>query len=149
MRGFPFARRSAAVALAAVLCVACDGRSDDPLVEQVQDRLVGTWLREYREDAVTVRRVLVLERAGSFRERSTVTQAGAHPVQHRHEGEWLFDGMNLKRRYTLVDGRLPAAPMVPFATLQLKFPSRHEFIGIDNVRHRAVRYERVAEGTEP
>lgn len=136
-------------ALAASLIVACEGPLQDPLVEQVQDRLVGTWLREYREDGVAVRRVLVLDRAGTFREHSTVKRPGTAPLEHMHEGEWLFDGTNLKRRYTLVDGRLPAAPMVPFATLQLAFPSRREFIGTDNVRSRAVRYERVADGTQP
>ncbi len=149
MTRWQLARTPAALALAATLCVACEVAPDAPLVEEVHDRLVGTWLREYREGTVTVRRVLVLERAGSFRERSTVTQPGAASVAHVHEGEWLFDGTNLKRRYRRVDGQLPAAPMVPFATLELNFPSRHEFVGADNLRHRVVRYERVAEGTQP
>jgi hypothetical protein len=48
-----------------------------------------------------------------------------------------------------VDGRQPVAPMVPFATFELRFPSRNEFIGVDNVRQREVRYRRVAEGTLP
>jgi hypothetical protein len=149
MARWRLARMAAALALGAALGTACEGPPGEPLAEAVQDRLVGTWLREYREEAVTVRRVLVLERAGSFQERTIVRRAGLPPVAHAHQGEWLFDGTNLKRRYTLVDGRLPAAPMVPFATLQLEFPSRREFIGVDNVRRRAVRYERVPEGTEP
>ena len=138
-----------AMALVAALCGGCSEAPPDPAVELVQDRLVGTWLREYQEDSTRVRRVLVLEPAGRFQELTTVSPAGAPAIRHEHEGAWLFDGTNLKRRYTLVDGRPPAAPMVPFATLQVHFPTRHEFIGTDNVRQRQVRYQRVAPGTLP
>ena len=145
----PVRRLAGALALAAWVCCACEGPPADEMTAEVQDRLVGTWLREYQEDSTKVRRILVLERDGNFRELSKVRRPGTPVMEHAHEGEWLFDGTNLKRRYTLVDGRLPAAPMVPFATLQLDFPSRSEFIGVDNVRHRQVRYRRVAEGTVP
>jgi len=57
--------------------------------------------------------------------------------------------MAFKRRYTSVDGKLPAAPTMPYATFELKFPSRNEFVGIDRVRGRKVTYERVADGTQP
>jgi hypothetical protein len=142
-------RLPAALALAASLCCGCDGPPYETMAEQVEDRLVGTWLREYEEGATRVRRVLVLEPTGSFQEAATVSRAGAPAIEHSHEGQWTFDGTNLKRRYTLVDGRRPAAPMVPFATLQLAFPSRHEFVGTDNLRRREVRYRRVADGTLP
>jgi hypothetical protein len=92
---------------------------------------------------------LVLEPGGGFREMATATDAGSPVAEHMHEGEWLFDGTNLKRRYLRVDGRLPSAPIVPFATLELRFPSRNEFIGVDNVHKHEVRYRRVSEGTLP
>lgn len=136
-------------ALAAGLPCGCDSGAVASLEEPVQDRLVGTWLREYQDRAATVRRVLVLEPRGAFREMSIVTDAGGPVAEHTHEGEWLFDGTNLKRRYLRVDGHLPSAPMVPFATLEIRFSSRNEFIGVDNVHKREVRYQRVAEGTVP
>jgi hypothetical protein len=38
---------------------------------------------------------------------------------------------------------------MPYATFELKFPSRNEFVGIDRVRRREVQYRRVADGTTP
>lgn len=139
-----------ATALAAGLVCGCDsGPGEESPAEPVQERLVGTWLREYQDQATVVRRVLVLEPGGAFREMSTVTDAGVPPALHTHEGEWLFDGTNLKRRYLRVDGHLPSAPMVPFATFEIRFPSRNEFIGVDHVHRHEVHYQRVAEGTVP
>jgi hypothetical protein len=106
-------------------------------------------LREYEEEGVKVRRVLVLESGGRFLEMSRITELNASAAQHSHAGDWLFDGTNLKRRYTSVDGRQPAAPTMPYVTFELKFPSRNEFVGIDRVRRREVQYRRVAEGTAP
>ena len=68
---------------------------------------------------------------------------------HAHSGDWLFDGTNLKRRYTLIDGRLPSAPTFPYAAFEFRFESRNVFIGTDNIRKRQVRYQRVADGTLP
>jgi hypothetical protein len=49
----------------------------------------------------------------------------------------------------LINGKPTAAPIVPFATFEIRFPSRTEFIGIDRLRRRGVLYARVPEGTEP
>jgi hypothetical protein len=128
---------------------ACHNPPDDSSAQAVEQRLVGTWLREYEEEGVKVRRVLVLESGGRFIEMSRITELDASATEHSHTGDWLFDGTNLKRRYTSVDGRQPAAPVMPYATFELKFPSRNEFVGIDRVRRREVQYRRVADGTTP
>ena len=101
------------LALAAV--VGCDGAQD---VDDAQQRLVGRWLRDDEEDGAHVRRVLVLQAGGRFAETSKATkvtkateatgaakaeQGDAVLAQHAHSGNWLFDGTNLKRRYTLRD----------------------------------------------
>jgi hypothetical protein len=106
-------------------------------------------LREYQDQDTVVRRVLVLEPGGSFREKSAVIDGGTAVAGHEHEGEWLFDGTNLKRHYRRMDGRPPSAPVVPFATFAVRFPSHNEFVGVDNVHKIEVHYQRVAEGTEP
>jgi hypothetical protein len=143
-------RRYCLVALLAGMAGAgCDGPPHDSPVQDVQQRLVGTWLRDYAEDGVKVRRVLVLEADGHFRETSRVTGPDAAQAEFAHAGDWLFDGTNLKRRYTSIDGRQPSAPSAPFATFEIRFPSRNEFVGIDRVRKREVAYRRVPEGTQP
>ena len=136
-------------ALAAVLGGGCGSAPDDSAAEQVHDLLVGTWLREYQEEATAVRRVLVLEPDGSFREKSTVTAGADSVAGHDGEGVWLFDGTNLKRHYRRMDGRAPSAPTMPFATFAVRFSSHNEFIGVDNVHRIEVRYRRVADGTVP
>ncbi|MEO7391535.1 MAG: hypothetical protein ABIU58_05135 [Ramlibacter sp.] len=150
MRASLLSRRGCLVAiLAAALASACDSPPDDASAEGTRQRLVGTWLRDYEDDGVQIRRVLVLAADGHFRELASAARRTAPGESHAHGGEWLFDGTNLKRRYTLIDGKQPSAPTVPFATFELQFQSRNEFTGLDRVRNRKVRYLRVADGTEP
>ena len=127
----------------------CSGPPDDSRAEEVQLQLMGTWLRDYEENGIRVRRVLVLAQDGHFSEMAKATQHDEIMARHDHSGEWHFDGTNLKRRYTSIDGRQPSAPKFPYAAIELRFESRNEFIGTDNVRKRQVRYQRVADGTLP
>ena len=131
------------------LLAACIRPPDDSPATEGQRQLTGTWLREYREGEVRVRRVLVLDPGGRFTEAVVATEPAGTLLSKRHSGEWHFDGTNLKRRYTLIDGRQPSAPAFPYAAFQIQFESRNVFVGTDNVRRRQVRYERVSEGTQP
>ncbi|RYF40580.1 MAG: hypothetical protein EOO25_12235 [Comamonadaceae bacterium] len=125
----------------------CDNPPADSPARATQQRLVGTWLREFQEDGVRVRRVLVLQADGHFGETVRIIDAAGAVTEHSHGGEWLYDGTNLKRRYTRMDGERPSAPLVPYATFEISFPTKAEFVGIDRIRRREVRYQRVAEGT--
>jgi hypothetical protein len=149
MRLSPLFRTALGVMLAAAFLAGCGSPPDESAVQDTRDQLVGTWLREYDEDGVKIRRILVLASDGHFAEQSRVTELGVVEVVHNHAGEWTFDGTNLKRRYTSVDGKQPSAPAMPFATFEIHFDSRNEFTGIDRVRRRQVQYARVAEGTAP
>lgn len=133
--------------VAALGAAGCDNPPVDSPAQETQQRLVGTWLREFEEGGVRVRRVLVLEPDGQFGESVRITDAAGAVTEHRHAGEWIYDGTNLKRRYTRMDGEQPSAPQVPYATFEISFPSKAEFVGIDHVRRREVRYQRVADGT--
>ena len=128
---------------------ACNNPPGDSPEEQIQSRLVGHWLRDYEEDGVHARRLLVLESDGHFSESVRVVDAAGAVTEHAHVGEWTFDGTNLKRRYTLTDGKRRAAPSVPFATYEIRFESIHEFVGRDNVHQRELRYRRVDSWTQP
>jgi hypothetical protein len=143
-------RRRLALLLALAVALGsegCDNAPVDSPVREMQQRLVGTWLREFNEDGVHVRRVLVLEMDGHFGETVRITDVAGVMTEHRHSGEWVYDGTNLKRRYTRMDGAQPSAPLVPYATFEISFPTKAEFVGIDRVRRREVRYQRVADGT--
>jgi hypothetical protein len=138
-----------ALLILAAVGTGCDAPPDDSHVQETRQRLTGTWLREYQEGNVRVRRVLVLAPGGLFTERVVAAAPEGTRLLNSHSGEWHYDGMNLKRRYTLIDGRKPSAPTFPYAAFQVAFESRHVFVGTDNIRRRKVRYERVNEGTEP
>lgn len=142
-------RRQTIGMLLAGLLAACDDAPRELSQDSVQDRLPGTWLREFEEKGVRVRRVLVLESDGKFSEMVRINDASGAVIEHHHAGSWFYDGTNLKRKYTRMDGKPTAAPTVPFAAFELKFPSRNEFIGIDNVHRREVRYQRVQSETLP
>jgi hypothetical protein len=118
-------------------------------VEDTRQALQGTWLRETTADGMTARRVLVLDRDGKFNETVRVTDAAGLVRVFEHEGTWLFDGTNLKRKYTLMDGKPPSRLNVPFATFQIVMDSRNAFTGTDHIHGHVVKYTRVPEGTEP
>jgi hypothetical protein len=109
----------------------------------VQQDLQGSWLREYQEGGIRASRLLVLETDGSLTEMASVTDTARAVTDHRHEGTWLYDGTNLKRKYTRMDGKPPSRLNLPFAAFEVKFVSINEFVGLDNVHHNEVRYHRV------
>lgn len=117
--------------------------------QDTRDLLQGTWLREYRDDGTQVRRVLTLEPDGGFREQTRVRDGTGRDSEFVNEGTWLFDGTNLKRKYTLVNGRPPSRLHLPFATFEIRFETRNEFVGIDHVHRNQVLYRRVGAGTQP
>ena len=130
---------------------ACDGAPSNAPADAIGERLAGTWLREYEESGVRVRRVLVLDGDGTFREMSSVrpAQLDGPPSLSTASGEWVFDGTNLKRHYRLINNKPLSAPNYPFATFEIRFPDRTHFVGLDRVRRIEVTYQRAAEGTQP
>lgn len=132
----------ALLALAALLS-AGDGRISD-----AQGRLLGTWLRETREQGVSARHLLVLEPGGRFHETVRVVDGKGAVTEFSHAGTWLYDGTNLKRKYTMVNGEPPSrlnGP--PFATFEIAFASRNEFDGVDHIHGHRIAYRRVAPET--
>jgi hypothetical protein len=115
----------------------------------IQDMLPGAWLREYSADGVRVRRVLTLDADGTFQESVRAVDAQGAETRFEHEGTWLYDGTNLKRKYTLMNGKPPSRLNVPFATFEIKFETRNEFRGVDHVHRNKVLYRRVAFDERP
>ena len=115
---------------------------------EAADLLPGTWLREYVEQGMQVRRLLALDAQGGFRELSRVTQPGGQVTEYVHEGTWVFDGSNLKRRYTSVNGESPSRLTMPFATFAIVFDTRNEFTGVDHIHGHTIHYHRVDDGTQ-
>lgn len=114
---------------------------------EAAELLPGTWLREYEERGMQVRRLLALDAQGGFREFSRVTEPGGHVTQFVHEGTWVFDGSNLKRRYTSVNGESPSRLTMPFATFAIVFDTRNEFTGVDHIHGHTIHYHRVEDDT--
>ena len=143
------------IALGAMLST-CEVSPPDPVrtagLEQglpdIEEQLQGTWLREYTIQGVRARRILTLDVDGSFRERVRVVDEAGVITDFDHEGTWLYDGTNLKRKYTLMNGKPPSRLNVPFATFQISFENSDEFLGIDHVHGNRVRYRRVAPETQ-
>jgi hypothetical protein len=137
----------ALAALASTLQAWLGGSDSSAMLTQAaQDtaqQLRGTWLREYDEKGVRVRRVLALEPGGTFRESVRVVEPSGQVTEYRHEGTWLYDGTNLKRRYTSMNGEPPSRLNLPFATFEIAFDSANAFRGIDHVHGHQVAYRRI------
>jgi hypothetical protein len=120
--------------------------ADSPAPD-VQQQLQGTWLREVsRQGGVTSRHLL--EPGGEFRENVRVVDGKGVATEYVHAGTWLYDGTNLKRKYTLVNGQPPSRLNVPFVTFEIAFASRNEFAGVDHIHGNRIEYRRVAPETE-
>jgi hypothetical protein len=117
--------------------------------QEIELALQGTWLREVAADGVQARRVLTLGPDHVFRESVRAVDARGAVLEQQHEGTWFYDGTNLKRKYTAMDGKPPSRLRLPFATLQVVFDNRNEFRGIDHIGGHRVRYRRVLPGTRP
>lgn len=139
------------------LLAACDGAPTAPASSDLltpagfatQERLYGAWLREHvSKNGVASRRLLLLDADGRFRETVRLTDTSGVVTEHVHAGTWLYDGTNLKRRYTLMNGSPPSRRRLPFATVQIAFETRNEFVGIDHIHQNQVRYRRVQPETE-
>jgi hypothetical protein len=142
-------RSTAGVLLAlALLLPACDGPPVATTAEDIEQRLVGSWVREYQGDGVRSRRILVLAADRTFRETVRVTDHAGAPKEFLHEGTWFYDGTNLKRKYTLVNGEPPSRLNLPFVTFQIEFRSRNEFVGVDHIHRNRIEYRRVQPETE-
>ncbi len=115
----------------------------------VADLLPGTWLREQDEPGVRARRLLRLEAGGTFHERVRLVAADGAVTQLEHAGTWLYDGTNLKRKYTLMNGRPPSRLNLPFATFEIRFETRNAFTGVDHIHRNTVRYVRVGDDAQP
>ena len=129
----------------AVLLAACEG----PQPQDAEQRLYGTWLREFDEHGIRSRRVLVLRPDGVFHESVRIVDASGAVTEQAHEGTWFYDGTNLKRKYTLMNGRAPSRLNLPFATFEIRFETRNEFTGVDHIHGNRIVYRRVAEETKP
>jgi hypothetical protein len=114
-----------------------------------RDTLRGTWLREYSEKGFRIRRVLSLEPGGTFHESVHVVAAAGEVTDYAHEGTWLYDGTNLKRKYTRMNGQPPSRLNVPFATFEIAFGSHNDFTGIDHIHGHHVEYHRMADDAPP
>jgi len=127
---------------AGVEVVSASGFLGDP-----ESLLPGTWLRESEAEGITTRRLLTLEPDHRFREVVRVIDATGQATDYAHEGTWLYDGTNLKRRYTRMNGRPPSRLNLPFATFQITFDSPRQFRGVDHIRGNRIEYRRVAPDT--
>ena len=116
--------------------------------DYVLNLLPGTWLREHSEKGMQVRRLLTLAPDGAFREVVRITDPRGQVTEYLHEGTWLFDGTNLKRKYTVMSGRPPSRLRAPFATFEISFKSRNDFVGVDHVYSNRVHYWRVSPETK-
>ena len=114
---------------------------------ETAEKLVGTWLREIEGPDAKARRILVLRADGTFSETLVAVFVDGHKANEERSGDWIFDGKNLKRRYTHHDGR-PIGHYV-FVTFELTSFSGREFEGKNHLQGEQIHYRRVAEGTSP
>jgi hypothetical protein len=109
---------------------------------QTIEHLPGTWVRVDGGDASVIKKNLILNQNGDFSESTLIALSNGQTQAHRHTGKWLFDGVNLKRKYDLMDGRAPSRMNLPFVTFEIHFLSKNEFEGIDHIHNNHIHYVR-------
>ena len=137
-----YRRKLLLVALSAVLTVSCDNTSLKPS-NDVRQRLVGRWAEEFSTDGNQIRSIVILSQDGKFLELEKVLGANGSTKQETHAGEWSFDGTNFKRKYTSLNGQPLLNAQFGYTTYEVKLVEKNEFVGVDNVRTREVRFRRT------
>lgn len=142
------ARRGTALLALGLLLGGCDAAAPDSGQDTAQ-QLHGTWLRESDDAQIRARRILVLQPDGVFREKVRIVESSGKATEQEHQGTWIYDGTNLKRKYTLMNGEPPSRLNLPFATFEIRFETRNEFVGVDHIHGNRIRYRRVGPETQP
>lgn len=138
-------RTSLLLTLMVGLLAACE----DAQVRDVKVRLVGTWHVESQEHGGVARRVLTFEADGRVKETVRVTAPSGASESGSREGEWFFDGVNLKRKYTYVDGKPLTNAHFIYETHELKSVTASDLVAASNVGRGEVRFKRDATGGRP
>lgn len=142
----PGAYVSRTVVLALVLLAGVLTACDDPKTRDVRARLAGTWFVEAEVHGGIARRVLTLGADGHVKEFvRLVAPSGASDTESR-EGEWFFDGVNLKRKYTYVDGKPLTNAHFIYETHEVKSVTASELVASSNVGKGELRLKRDASG---
>ncbi|MEJ8853156.1 hypothetical protein WKW79_01165 [Variovorax robiniae] len=130
-------------------CLAACDPSRPAATANLRAQLIGTWLSESEEEGIRTCTVLELAEPGEFREIEKIDDGKGSPREVRTSGEWSFDGTNLKRKYTRRQGQ--PLPMNYFATTgyAIHMTSNDRFVGVDNLRHRSVSFERTSTNVCP
>lgn len=122
---------------------------EDPQQRDVKERLVGTWLAESPAHGGSVRRVLTLEQGGRVTETIRTSAPGGATESQSREGEWFFDGVNLKRKYTYVDGKPLTNAHFIYETHELKSVTESELVAASSVGRGDVRLKKDRSGPQP
>lgn len=105
--------------------------------------MIGTWVTESPEHGGTARRILALSADGRVADSvRLVAPSGTSKLEER-EGEWFFDGVNFKRKYTHVDGKPLTNAHFIYETFELKTVSETELVGQSAVGRGEIRYRRM------
>lgn len=119
---------------------------EDSATRGTKARIVGTWVAEVQEHGGMAQRVLTLDANGHVKDSvRLMAPSGAASLQQR-EGEWFFDGVNFKRKYTIVDGKPLTNAHFIYETYELKSVTDAELVGRSNVGSGEIRYRRMASG---
>jgi hypothetical protein len=135
-------RRKLLLFVVVVFTSACDD-SSLKANDAVRQRLVGKWLEELSADGNQIRSIITLGQDGNFTELEKIGNTTSSTTQLTHAGEWSFDGINFKRKYTSLNGQPLSNAQFGYATYAVKSFVKNEFIGVDNVRTREARFSRT------
>jgi hypothetical protein len=137
-----------AVLALSMLAAACNDASTERRAA-IAERLVGTWLEEAEGDGMKIRRVLTLEKDGTFRQAAKSLESDGSSRSEGAAGEWFFDGQTFKRRYHTVNGRRVSG--IQFASYEFSSLTDTELACVDHLTEgrRKILFRRVPDGTVP
>ena len=126
------------------------GACEDDRVRETKARLVGTWFAESEVQGTRVQRELTLAPDGAAKEITRTRTANGASASETREGEWFFDGVNVKRKYTFIDGKPLTNAYFIYETQTLQSVTDTELVGTSTVGAGTIRLVRVRpERTRP
>lgn len=130
------------------LLVSC-GKSNNPSDIDAEKKFVGIWSSDVDYDGLKNNIITSLAPDGTFHEVEKIFNENKSVEEVRHAGDWSFDGVNLKRRYTRKNGKPLTNAQFGYITFAVREYQSGSFIGVNNIEQRSVKFTRINAESHP
>lgn len=125
-----------------ILSAACNESTKDPANDNHR-KFIGKWTSKSISKNPQSISITSINQDGAFIEMEKFNKDNATQEPAMHEGEWFFDGINFKRKYTKLNNKPLSNSQFGYVTCTVKSLTKSEFLCIDNSQKDTIRFTKI------